>query len=97
MKKSNVLLRVLSDYRFFGNGDARSKKCPTMQDLIIPHMLAVSQCYHKEIFIEYSLDVCMGSDLSAKTISLHFTTKARAEVCRDDILEAIDKYWTLHV
>ena len=41
----------------------------------------------------YSFMVCLGNDFVIDSMMLYFHSKTRAEVCRDDILDAIDEYY----
>ena len=47
----------------------------------------------RQYIVPFDIELCLGTEITATTITLSFSTMARAEVCRDDILEAIDKYW----
>ena len=135
MKKSNIVLRIISDFAVLENlyDNEKNIKMIYVQNLVVPNILGVTDVM--ESFLSFSesnpaydkywerrikdmnsvkgemqprrkihcsnnvfmVSVCLGVDVTSKTIDIFFTTKARAEVCRDNILEAIDEYWTSHV
>lgn len=104
MKKVTAI-RVVSDYDYSNpRGVFHGLRGPIASYLVVPLVLSVSDSKvsgmllpdskkgRREIPV-FNIEVCLGSELTSKTITLSFSTKARAEVCRDDILEAIDEYW----
>jgi len=101
------IIRIISDFQYYRHNDFNNYKKPTISHIVVPYILCVSDTnterinyylekYGKEIREDvFTVNITLGNEFSHRstTKTFYFTTKARAEVCRDNILEAIDQYW----
>ena len=96
---NNACIRVTSDSRGF-----KWDRCkPSIIDrkrvdyFVIPHILATLEPEPSSDRLSegfWILHILLGQNIGKVYVhKTYFTSRVRAEVCRDDILEAIDKFY----